>query len=387
MKRVGLLHLITALEPAGAENLLVGMARKLDKSRFRLVVGYIYGKGTLAGEIRKTGAAVVDLSRKGKIDPLLIIRILLLIRRENIKIVHTHLVHATIAGRIASRLAGVRTIVTTRHYAYHPKEENLIFRLERSSACLNKMTVAISPAVEEHLIRVEGYDPGKVTVILNAVDPRLFAPIADERQPSVKGDHVIVSVGHLHHQKGHDVLIRGMTEITREIPEAKLLIIGDGPQKAALKRLVQELQLSNRVDLLGSMPPAEVIQTLKGAHVFALASNWEGFGIAVIEAMASGKPVVATDVEGLRDVVKEGSTGFLVPRGESGPLAEKIILLLRNPNLRLQMGREGRKRVEVLFSLDNMMVGLETMYRDLLSRTAGKPDLTSSPVVEETRRG
>jgi glycosyltransferase involved in cell wall biosynthesis len=260
----------------------------------------------------------------------------------------------------------VQTIVTTRHYAYHPKEGNLIFRLERGSACLNKMTVAISPAVENHLIRVEGYDRRKVTVILNAVDPRLFAPIADERSRSVKGDHRIVSVGHLHAQKGHDVLIEGMTEITREIPEAKLLIIGDGPQKAALKQLVQELQLSNSVDLLGSMPPDEVIETLKGAHVFALASNWEGFGIAVIEAMASGKPVVATDVEGLRDVVKDGSTGFLVPRGEPGPLAEKIILLLRNPDLRLQMGREGRKRVEVLFSLDNMMVGLETMYRDLL---------------------
>ena len=363
MKRVGLLHLITALEPAGAENLLVSIARKLDNTRFRLVVGYIYGQGTLAGEIRKTGAKVV--------------------RKERIRIVHTHLVHASMAGRIAAKLAGVNYIVTTRHYAYYHKRRGLAKWLERKTGVFNDSFIAISDAVKRYLVRSEKYRPGRIQVLYNAVDLELFDPVhrrSDSRP-------LIGSVGRLHPSKGYDTLLSSMPDVLKAFPAARLMIAGGGKERGRLEEICSQLDISDKVIFLGRRTPAEVRGFLKQINLFALASNWEGFGLAVVEAMASGLPVVATQVGGLAEIVDEGRTGFLVPRGESGLLAEKIILLLKNPSLSLQMGREGRKRVETLFSLDTMMAKLETMYRDLLNQTAGKRGLPSNPVVEGTDRG
>ena len=383
MKRVGLLHLITALEPAGAENLLVSIARKLDKTRFRLVVGYIYGQGTLAGEIRKTGAKVVDLSRRGKVDPFLIVKMFLLIRKERIRIVHTHLVHASMAGRIAAKLAGVNYIVTTRHYAYYHKRRGLAKWLERKTGVFNDSFIAISDAVKRYLVRSEKYRPGRIQVLYNAVDLELFDPVhrrSDSRP-------LIGSVGRLHPSKGYDTLLSSMPDVLKAFPAARLMIAGGGKERGRLEEICSQLDISDKVIFLGRRTPAEVRGFLKQINLFALASNWEGFGLAVVEAMASGLPVVTTQVGGLTEIVEDGRTGFLVPPGESGLLAEKIILLLKNPSLSLQMGREGRKRVETLFSLDTMMAKLETMYRDLLNQTAGKRGLPSNPVVEGTDRG
>jgi glycosyltransferase involved in cell wall biosynthesis len=370
MKRINLLHLITELEPAGAENLLLNIARRLDRSKFKMLIGYIYGAGTLANQFRRVGVRVIDLSYQGKLNPFLLLRLILLMRKEKIEIIHTHLVHASIVGRIAARLAGVKAIVTTRHYAYHPKERNFMFRLEKKLARLSKMTVAISRSVKDYLVRVENYERGKVTIIYNAVDPQFFHMSTEESGHASNDNYRIGSVGHLYSQKGHDVSIKSMVEIIKEFSKTKLLIIGDGPLRNRLNRLIQELKLSNNVILLGSKSPKEVKEILKEINVFILASNWEGFGIAAIEAMASGKPVVATNVEGLREVVKDGRTGFLVPPGQPKALAKKIILLLKNPSLCSQMGNEGRKRVETLFSLDGMINKLESLYLELIKQTA-----------------
>ena len=368
MNKIRILHLITELELGGAENLLLNICRKLDKKKFNILVGYIYGPGTLANQFRRAGVRVIDLSRKGKIDPLLMFRLTFLMRKERIRIVHTHLVHASVVGRVAAKLAGVEILVTTRHYAYQPKEKTLTRWLERKSAKLNHMTIAISQAVRDYLIEREDYDIKKVTVIYNAVDLKLFDSSIVERPAANAQNHVIGSVGHLYPQKGHDVLIQGMSQIVREFPETQLMIIGNGPQRLMLEHLAQRQKVSDRIAFLGSKSPPEVIEILRNVDLFVLASNWEGFGIAVIEAMAAGKPVVATAVEGLREVIEDGRTGFLVPPGKPHALAEKVIYLLRNRNVSIEMGKEGRKRVEILFSLDSMIVKLENLYRNLLNQ-------------------
>ncbi len=371
MKRINLLHLITTLEPAGAENLLVSIVRKLDKKRFRTVVGYIYGEGTLAPEIRERDIKVINLSRKGRIDPLLIIRIFLLIRKERIEIIHTHLVHASIAGRIAAKLAGVKVIVSTRHYTYYHSQNRIVNWLERKTAVLNNRIIAISNAVKEHLQERENYQPETISVINNAVDLDCYPLVKEEIKQ--KGDCplssdclLIGSVGRLHPSKGYDTLLNSIPEVIAEFPSAKFMIIGDGAQKEYLQKLCVVLGISEYVVFLGGKAHDQVLSFFKRIHLFVLTSNWEGFGIAAIEAMASGKPVVATNVEGLREVVKDGRTGFLVPPGQPKALAKKIILLLKNPSLCSQMGNEGRKRVETLFSLDGMINELESLYLALI---------------------
>jgi len=363
MKKINLLHLITELEPGGAENLLLGIAAKLDKKRFNAKVAYVYGPGTLAEAIRKTGVGVSDLSRRGRIDPLLPLRLFLLLRKEKVDILHTHLVHASIAGRIAAKMAGVKCITTTRHYGYYQKEKSLVNWMERKTAVFNDNLIAISNAVKRYLVSKEKYGPDKIQVLYNAVDLDLFDP-ADRRSD---GGPLIGSVGRLYPSKGYDTLLRSMPDVLQAFPGARLMIAGSGKERGRLEELCSQLDISDKVIFLGRRTPAEIRRFLKEITLFVLASNWEGFGLAVVEAMASGLPVVTTKVGGLPEIVVEGKTGFVVPCGRADALAEKLIFLLRNPNLSLQMGREGRKRVETLFSLDTMMVKLETMYRDLLN--------------------
>jgi glycosyltransferase involved in cell wall biosynthesis len=158
-----------------------------------------------------------------------------------------------------------------------------------------------------------------------------------------------------------------MPEVMKKFPQAKLVIAGNGTERAFLEGLRSQLGLSDKVVFLGRKTPGEIRTFLREISLFVLASNWEGFGLAAVEAMASGIPVVATRVGGLLEIVEEGKTGFLVPPDEPLALAHRIICLLKNRDLRVEMGRAGRKRVETLFSLDTMMVKLETMYRDLLN--------------------
>jgi glycosyltransferase involved in cell wall biosynthesis len=367
MKRINILHLITDLGPAGAENLLLNIARHVDQERFRMVVGYIYGSGTLASEIGKADIKVVDLSRGGNIDPWLIIRLILLIKRERIEIIHTHLVHASIAGRIAGKLAGVKNIVTTRHYAYYHKEKGLVNWIERRTAIFNNRFIAISNAVKKYMVERENYEPEKITVIYNAVDMDLFDTRDSEINRRKNDDFLIGSVGRLDPSKGYDTLLRSMPAVIREFPMAKLMVMGDGAQRKYLEELCANLGIAEQVTFLGRKTPAEVRGFLEKIDLFVLASHWEGFGVALIEAMSAGKPVVATQVGGIPEIVDDGGCGFLVPPCQPQVLADKIVSLLRDRELSLEMGKKGRKRAETLFSLDRMMAELENVYRGLLN--------------------
>jgi glycosyltransferase involved in cell wall biosynthesis len=366
VNKIRILHLITELEPAGAENLLLSIARKLDKKRFHLVVGYVYGHGTLAPEIKRAGVKVIDLSRKGRIDPWLIIKLLLLIKKEKIKIIHTHLVHASIAGRIAAKLAGVKSIITTRHYTYDQKEKSLVNWIERKTAVFNDSFIAISNAVKEYMVTREKYKPEKITVIYNGIDLSLFDSENKKIIPKNNYDFLVGSVGRLHPSKGYDTLLKSMPPVIKEFPSVKLIIIGDGIQRKYLEGLCFDLGISEQVIFLGRKTPAEVIRFLKNIDLFVLASNWEGFGLALIEAMALRKPVVATKVEGICEIVEDGQTGFLVPPAQPQTLSFRIIQLLKDKPLAKRMGTKAREKVEQEFSLKVMVDKLDKFYQELL---------------------
>lgn len=366
MSRINLLHLITELEPGGAENLLLHIIRRLDKGKFNVQVWYIYGAGTLAEGMREAGAKVCDLSRKGRIDPLLPFRLFVRIRREKIRVVHTHLVHASIVGRIAAKLAGVRSIITTRHYAKYQKEKSLVSWVERKTVAFNDGIIAVSDAVREHMVNRERCRPEKIRVIRNALDLGLFDSLVSGINSRRRGQFLLGAVGRLHPSKGYDILLRAIPLVTERFPRAKLMIAGNGREKHHLKQLCSQLRISNVVFFLGMKTSAEVKDLLGRINLFVMASNWEGLPIAVLEAMASGLPVVATNVGGLAEVVQHGQSGFLVPPGQPRVLAERINYLLENREVCAEMGKKGRRRVEALFSSQRMITELESTYQRLL---------------------
>jgi len=367
MCRINVLHLITELEPGGAENLLVATVKEMAQRDYNVMVGYIYGPGTLASQLKSFGAEVVDLSLKGKIDPLVIIKLFFLIKKKRIDIVHTHLVHASIVGRISSRLAGVKAIISTRHYGYNPKEKSFMHWLERKTSYLNKKIIAISQAVREYMIKQQNYDSEKLVVFYNAVDLSDFNPQYQRKATEDNNGYMIGSVGHLHPQKGHDVLIKAFALVAKECPRAKLVIAGDGDLRTYLQKLVSQLRMEGNVAFLGVQEHSQVINILGYIELFVLASNWEGFGIAIIEAMAMAKPVIATKVEGIKEVVDDGYTGLLVPPNQPEVLAEKILYLMKKPELAKIMGERGRRKVEKEFSTEVMIEKLERLYQSVSS--------------------
>ncbi|MBM3334371.1 glycosyltransferase family 4 protein [Candidatus Sumerlaeota bacterium] len=229
-------------------------------------------------------------------------------------------------------------------------------------------------------VRRQFYDQSKATVVFDAVVPDDTAPCNPERlrqELRLGSDALCIgTVGRIQYRKGQDVLIRAASQILKRFPNAAILIVGDvykknyAPRKA-LERLTEQLGIRDRVFFTGfRRNSAEVMRLL---DVFVMPVRLpDGFGIVEIEAMLQGKPVVATNIGGSLDVVVEGETGFLVPPDNPDLLAEKIILLLDNPSLRVEMGEKGRQRVLQLFTIEHQVKQVVEIYHAAIRESRGR---------------
>lgn len=368
MRKTNVLHLINELEPAGAETLLLNTVRHFDKEKFSLTIAYFLGPGTLAPEMRHAGAEVVDFSRGGKVDPLFLARLINFVWENDIDIIHTHLIQASLIGRFVANLLGVRPLLSTRHFGYDHKETGIMRRLERLSAPMDSLILAVSEPVRDYVVFKEGCRSERVEVLHNAIDTRLFkmrrssdAATGNPKTP------VIGAVGRLHPQKGYDTLLEGALRVLREMPSSRFKIVGEGELLKPLQRRAEQLGISEAVGFMGQRPPAEIPDILAGFDVFVQTSNWEAFGIAIVEAMACGLPVVATNVEGVVDIIDDGVDGLLIPPKDPRALADRILRLLCDPELRRRIGAAARRKVEANFDIREMTARMARIYQELLN--------------------
>lgn len=373
--RVGppaVLNLITTMEPDGAQVVLLDTLR-LVASRshrpYRIILGFLAGRGTaLAGASLPEGMEVVDLSRAGRFDPLAIVRIARLIRRDRVRLVHTHLVHAGILGKIAARVTGAAAI-TTRHYVADPKERTFAYRLENRLTAGSAAVIAVTRAIAEHLRNARICAPERIVVIPNGVDVSVFDPrrAGSRAGDAAAGGTVIGCAGRLHPQKGHAVLIEAFARIARERGDVDLEIAGDGPLRGALEGRAREMGIAERVRFLGAVSHGAMPETIARWDLFVMPSLREGFGIAAAEAMAMERAVVASGIEGLAEVVDPGETGLLVPPNDPEALAEAVLSLIRDPERRRRMGERGRERVTRHMSIEATASRVADLYERLLS--------------------
>lgn len=368
MPKINVLHLINEIEPAGAETLLLNTVRHFDKEKFSLTIAYFLGPGTLAQEMRDAGAEVVDFSREGKVDPLFLPKLISFVWEKEINIIHTHLNQAALIGRFVAMLLGIRPILSTRHYAYDHKEKGLVRRLGRWSAPVDSLILAVSEPVRDYMVFKEGCSPKRIEILCNAVDVTLFTrgslqnmPFQNNRAP------VIGAVGRLHPSKGYATFLQAARAVLAEIPASRFKIVGEGELLESLKDQAERLGIYEAVEFLGRRQPAEIPDILAGFDIFVQASNWEAFGIAIVEAMACGLPVVATRVEGVVDIIEEGVDGFLVPPEDPKVLADRILQLLRDPHLRARIGVKARRKVEANFDIREMTDRMARIYQELLN--------------------
>ena len=290
------------------------------------------------------------------VDPLLLAK---LVRGLHADVVHTHLVHADLYGGLAARLRGT-TLVSTKHND-DPFRTGAFRFVERGLARLADRVVTISDSLRRFTIERVGVPAAKVETIHYGLDepPPPWGSNPPDRVPN--DARVVLSTSRLTPQKGIDVAVRALVSLPED---TVLVVLGEGPERAELESLARKLGVESRVFLLGRVP--DVAAWLQRASVYVQPSRWEGFGLAVLEAMVCGVPIVATNVSSLPELVVDGETGVLVPVDDADALARGIERALVEPNL----GAAGRERAQREFSVDRMADRTAALYDALLSASS-----------------
>jgi glycosyltransferase involved in cell wall biosynthesis len=304
------------------------------------------------------GFAVTPLHPKMTLHPANLARLLRAVKGSPPSILHVHSSPALTLAAAARRLGRVMGIVYTRRTAFRVRRA----RKYRTAA---DVYVAVSAAAESRLLDA-GTPVQRLRCIPDAVDPehiRLTSASGVIDSVTSAGPTVL-SVGHLSPEKGHRILLAAWPSILERVPDARLLIAGEGPEWSRLLALIHTLDLTASIRLLGFREP--IGDLLANADVFVMPSLEEGLGSAALEAMRMSLPVVASRAGGLTEAVVDGRTGLLVPPGEPGPLADAVVRLLENSEERARMGEAARLRARTTFSAERMAAAYLRIYRELV---------------------
>jgi glycosyltransferase involved in cell wall biosynthesis len=295
-------------------------------------------------------------------------RLLRLLDRYRVDVLHTHLYHAGVLAWAASGFRKVPVRVHTRHYELLVRRSGKPWDvlLDRRATRAADHVVAISEAVRRVLVDRERIPGGRVSVIYNGIDlPK------NRRGPDRDAGPVrLIAVGSLSPSKGHRHLIEAMALIRRQIPQARLRIYGEGAERPALRQLVGALGLQDVIELPGFS--AEIDGHLAESDLMVHPSLTEGFGISLLEGMAQACPIVASRVGGIPEIVADGISGILVPPGDPVRLAEAVTGLLCHRNSLRTMGAIGRQRLEQRFTLEEMLRSYAALYERLLVASVGR---------------
>jgi L-malate glycosyltransferase len=376
-ERKKVLWLIKELNTGGAEKLLSTALPYIDRDTFDYQIAYLF-KSTrdLIPEFERQSIPVSCLNMKNVYDLRVIFKLVHLLRERKIDILHTHLPYVGIVGRLAAKLAGVKAIVSTEHglmESYHP-----LTRLGNALTLpLNQATIAVSQATARSVLRYKTIRPETVRIIYNAVDIGAINSI--ETDPDLikkslgidRHSLVVGNIANIRPVKGQQYLVEAARLVLKQRPEVRFVIVGKEKTREDLHRLeelAKHLGIRDKIIFTGFRQDA--LQVLRAFDVFVLSSLWEAFAIVILEAMALGKPVVATNIGGMPEAIDEGVNGFLVPPRDPEKIASRILDLLNDDALRHRMGQEGKKKVHDRFSIENMVEKVEQVYLSVMKGRA-----------------
>jgi glycosyltransferase involved in cell wall biosynthesis len=351
-----LLFVINDLARAGAETQLVALALALDPARYDRRIVVLKERNDFADALAAAGIPVVALRRRGWPDLGVALRLWGEMRRFRPDIVHSFLFLGNLLAAFVGRLAGVHWIVVSQRCSYDATLPPFWRHVARLSHRLADCVVVNSRAAlaEE---RDAGFPSSRLVHVPNAARLGVFP---DEGALGPSSGPQVVAVGQLEAVKGHRFLIEAWPTVRRAHPDACLVLVGEGSARRALGEQARSLGVADAVDFAGFRSPADAF--IAGGDVLVQPSLTEGLPNAVLEAMVAGRPVIASRVGGVPELVVDGETGLLVPPADPDALARAIIALLDDPDLRARLGAAGARRARTMFSLDSVRAAVEAVY-------------------------
>ena len=349
-----------------------------------LITGPAIGpEGSLMDRARAVGFRIIEIPElRRSIYPLMdwvsYRRLIETFRELRPDIVHTHSSKAGIIGRYAAAKAGLPAVHTIHGASFHRGQSALAFnvycRLERWAARRTDAFISVCDSLTDQYVEAGIAPRDRFTTVYSGMDVDPFLNPSRSRdevreQLGLQPDQIAVAkVARLFHLKGHKFLIEAARTVIDRCPNVRFVLIGDGILREQFEQRISELGLSEHFILTGLVPPEQIPELVNAAEIVAHTSEWEGLARVHPQALISGKPVVSYDVDGAREVVIPGETGYLLPVEEIAGLADAICELAESPELRIRLGENGRARFTDVFRHQTMTAQIRDVYQQVLAR-------------------
>lgn len=357
---IKVLHIVLGLQVGGLEKFVLDLIDNYPAD-MQVVIVCLEGNGELGQQ--RDDLEIYEIHKSSGLSLNAIWQLFSLARHCKIDLIHTHNPAPHFYGALAGSLLRI-PVVHTKHGRNYPADKKKVWQ-NRFSSFLTNRIVAVSRDAAEVCLSVEKIPASKVSVILNGIDTTKFHP--KEKIHAAKPGKVLVGiVARLSVEKDHQTLLLACKLLAEDITGFHLNIIGDGPLRESLEKMVRQLGIESVISFCGMRH--DVPEQLRDLDIFVLSSTTEGISLTLLEAMATGLPIVATNVGGNPEVVVDGETGFIVPSKNPRELADKLLRLIADEDLRRQMGERGRKRVEEHFGIKETVRQYQELYHFLVRK-------------------
>jgi len=378
MDKISILFVIDGLEFGGGERTFLQLIEGLPQNQYNIHVA-TSPRGTFSDVLIKKGEKPIPINLMKRLSIGTLQRLIKIIKENNINIIHSQGARTDFCSRMATRLLKSKVgVVNTIAMPVEGYDVGLLRKkiysfFDRFSERYVDYFIVISDALKKFLIDKHKIPPKKIFKIYNGIELNEYHPDNSDKSSMKirkefgidKDEFLIAGIGRLVWQKGFEYLIKAASEVLKEYPSAKFLIVGEGPLKDSLREKCRKLDIEDKIIFAGFR--SNIKEILTSIDILVMPSVREGFPMVTLEAMAMAKPIVATDINGIREQIDHDENGLLIPPEDPEAIADAIIFLFNNKEKSEQLGFAAKKKAEEKFSVEEMIKKTETVYEELLA--------------------